>query len=159
MVGVLRRYRRVPAWRLFDSSVPQCRRNREWCPSDFKRCAGPHVSSVGMGLMGSSIPRSPDSECHTPCIGIHIYSFDYPLECCDTKQPSIAYIQLFSAFFFYPMSPNLILLSIIAGSPTFHFVPEANPVHRKIPRHTCWSLHSLDSTRAHPRTSNVSVRW
>jgi hypothetical protein len=29
------------------------------------------------------------------------------------------------------MSPNLILLSIIAGSPTFHFVPEAKPFHRK----------------------------
>ena len=29
------------------------------------------------------------------------------------------------------MSPNLILLSIIEGSPTFHLVPEANPFHRK----------------------------
>jgi hypothetical protein len=37
------------------------------------------------------------------------------------------------------MSPNLILLSIIEGSPTFYLVPEANPFHRKIPRQTCWS--------------------
>ena len=29
------------------------------------------------------------------------------------------------------MSPNLILLSIIEGSPTFHLVPESNPFHRK----------------------------
>ena len=29
------------------------------------------------------------------------------------------------------MSPNLILLSIIEGSPTFHLVPEAKSFHRK----------------------------
>jgi hypothetical protein len=67
VLGDLRRYRRVRAWRRiwFDFecrlSLPQCRlrRNREWCPSGFRPCAGRLWSLLGMGRLGSSEPLCP----------------------------------------------------------------------------------------------------